>query len=227
MMKHVRRNASRFGIGSAAIMALALTGCAFDERNPSPATLQDKLESRWLMLLTPSASAVQVNGQNIGITGGQVVVHTPTPGFITIDQLTVELGDAVVQEGSAIDGTVLTRLRATLVDDASAPVEWSLAGDSATAEIDLDMQLDWAMVAQNGLVVDLAPQRIANVHLSLHVWQAADGTLVAELTGGLDGQFFNWADLLDMHDLRVSLHAEAWDAGEGDVHSGPGTEVVE
>jgi hypothetical protein len=114
----------------------------------------------------------------------------------------------VTGQSTVLNQYELRHARVSLAEPAVAPVEWSSRGDAGFASLQVNLRLDWSVVAPNGTEVQLATQHIDAVDVELDIYTAADGTLHAVLAGAKPGTFWTWAGVASMGDLQFDLRAE-------------------
>jgi hypothetical protein len=219
-MLNVRRTVvgiSRLLLGVLAAGGLAsCQGEADDVWSPEPtADLVDELHVPAVLELAPSgepgsyASARATAGGadidvEIPVAGGHLQLWTTAEGLLVVDELAIEADDVVI--GADVvppDGVHLTGLRATL--QSTAALDPVVSGDRLTGIARLDLTVDWAMIV-DGEVHALAPLRLGELPFSLEVERTPAG-LTARLVAFRDGQFWSFADLWQLADLTLDLHA--------------------
>lgn len=191
-----------------------VTACRYDATGvePSP-TARDRLwQATEHLELQPAACFLEVNQRALPLIRGSVDVAADLVGTLQLVAADIQLGDIVVPATTDVPVELhFTNVRISLAKPVNAQTEWSVAGDAGFAHVDADVVLDWSLVAPNGDIVPLAPQRIKGLALDLDVFDSQGGRLTATLYGEIDGPFWNWAGLLEMSDLTVDLRAEAVD----------------
>ncbi len=195
------------------LISLGLSGCRYDASgipDPAPTQTRDRLATPQSLALVPAACFLEVNRRALPLTGGSIDVEASLTGQIQLDAADIRLGDVVVPATADVPEDLhFTDVRLSLPKPVSAKTEWSAAGDAGFTRVVTDVELHWSLVAEDGTVLPLAPQKIAKVPLVVDVFDASDGRLTAVVHGEIDGTFYQWVGILSMSDLTVDLRAEA------------------
>jgi hypothetical protein len=83
-------------------------------------------------------------------------------------------------------------------------VDWSADGEACAAEIPVAFDLDWSLVASDGVVRPLATQHLPPIELSVDVSRDASG-LTADLVADERGLLWSWAGLVEFRDLVLDV----------------------
>jgi hypothetical protein len=83
-------------------------------------------------------------------------------------------------------------------------VDWSEDGDDCSADIPVDFDLDWSLVASDGAVVPLTTQRLPPISLRVDVTRDAAG-IAAALAADEPGLLWSWAGLIEFRDLELDI----------------------
>lgn len=143
---------------------------------------------------------------SLTVLGGHVDLRALSDGELYIDELEADVGD--IRVSSTVlppNGLHLTGISATLAQPVDFNASWSADGNSATATVNLDLSMDWAMVRADGSSYPLSPVSIPNVPVRIKVTRGEDGAISVRLSGSRDGVFFDWAKVLDLSNLAVDF----------------------
>jgi hypothetical protein len=193
-------------LGGCAVALLA-QGCTGDTGAPGEVGLRAELREPEPFQVAVEDCRVGIDEAELTLTGGEILLGAPRGEVLSVEGLELRFADVVIEDRMPLDGLRLTNVVVSLPQPIDVVAEWSAAGDAAFAEAEAELQLDWSLVTWSGQIVALAPQHARGVRLTMHVFRAEDGSLVAELVGGSDGVIFNWADVATISDLRLDVRA--------------------
>ncbi len=201
-----------------------LMGCqaadplGFVEEEPEPpATTRERLATPRQLEIMPGDGVVSVaatrhtdtieTGQiDMTILGGDLEVSAQPGGELVIHRLLVVLDDVVLSETELPpNGITLTGISLRLAEPAIAQATWQSDGDVAAAEASLDLDFDWAVLGDDGTPLPLGVQHIGAVDVTLDVASDAEGRVAVTLRAARDGELWDWAGIVELADLRVSL----------------------
>ena len=97
-------------------------------------------------------------------------------------------------------------LVATLTSASARPVR---DGTTVDAQGTGALLVDWAYIDDMGATVPLAQLRVDDVQFVASAVRGADGTLAVGLEATVDGDFFTWASLATLSDLRITARGTA------------------
>lgn len=174
----------------------------------SPASVRERLATPEALPLQPAASVVTVDGARFQVQHGELSIGVDPDGSLRLDALDLALPDVTVTLPQLPDpGLRLVGVRVSLPEPVAGATTWSFEEDWATADVTAELRLDWSVVTPGGRLIDLAPQRVADVPLDLDVYVDQDGRLTAAVFGVRPGVFWSWAGLFEMSDLELELRA--------------------
>jgi hypothetical protein len=190
---------------------MGLMGCSMDEQGVNwPPPVAEQLANPTPLSVQMDDSTVHVDGKELPMQSGslQVGAYYYKGNVIELDALELAFDTMFVSgQASGINGYELRHARVTLAQPVVVPVEWTQQGDAGFASLEVDLLLDWSVVAADGTEIELATQHIDGVQVELDIYSAADGTLTAVLDGGKPGVFWSWAGVAAMHDLQFDLRS--------------------
>jgi hypothetical protein len=220
------------GIGIvASLVLLAGAGCAEDDGGMAPepmppttppSTVRQALAAGvTLDLQTPGSdvafdlrrtyNAGELVPVNVGVLGGSLTLRAAADGSLAVEGLAMDIDDMVTSpETLPPEGLHLTALHLGLLGFTAGNTTWTGDGE-ARLEAALETQLDWALLAQDGRALPLAPQK-PPLPFTLQIRRDAAGALVAEAGATSHGVFWTWAGAVELSDLVVNLRAS--DAGQ-------------
>lgn len=183
--------------------------------DPTIATTRARLRtSRTLAVSTASRAEVTarrllgddlVETATLAVRGGSLALRALPDGRLAVEALDVDLGDVRLSAATLPpDGLALTAIHVRLRPQAMA-ARWSDGAVTATA--DGELLLDWSLAQQPGEVVPMATQHIAAVPLTVDVARGPGGRLAATLRATRPGTFFDWAGLLELGELVLTVEA--------------------
>ena len=137
---------------------------------------------------------------------GFVTLTARTDGSLQIAAAGLSFEDIVVgDKGLPPSGLHLTDVRvATAEPHECTWVDWSPDEDACAAEVAVAFDLDWSLVASDGVVRPLATQHLPPVALGVDVGRDAAG-LVADVAADEPGLLWSWAGLVEFRDLVLDL----------------------
>ena len=144
----------------------------------------------------------------VTIDGGELHAQVDARGALTLKMFEVRLAPIVIPEEVFKKPAQLHDVRVSLASAATADAQWT-SDDEATATLTLELDFDWA-IAVNGGKTPLATQHLPPVTLDVAL---AGGGDHVDATIGLaaQGELWNWAGLLQMTALELSLAAATTD----------------
>ena len=140
----------------------------------------------------------------VTIDGGEVSAKVDSHGALTVDRLTVSLAPIEIPEDVFKKPAQLDDVRVSLTAPAHADVQWTSDND-ATFTLPLMLDFDWS-IHINGSNTPLATQHLPPVSIDVVVTGAGDH-IDASLSLQATGELWNWANLLEMTSLDLSLAA--------------------
>jgi hypothetical protein len=145
----------------------------------------------------------------LGIGDGEVALSADAAGDLVVEDLGFALAPIELSDQIFDEPTALVDLRVDLAADAApAPTTWADA-DTATAAAAVTFRLSWAL-SVGDRVTPLGPVTLTQLPLALSV-----GGDAAHVDAGLelhaDGVVWQWADLIELADLSLSIAAASTD----------------
>lgn len=144
----------------------------------------------------------------VTIESGELAAKVDDRGTLTLDKLVVALAPIEIPEEVFKKPAQLSDVKLTLTKPASGEAQWT-SDDEATATLDLDLDFDWAITV-NGSKTPLGTQHLPPVTVDLALTGAGDH-VVASISLAAEGELWNWAGLIEMTALELSLEAETLD----------------
>ena len=137
------------------------------------------------------------------IQRGYVRTSIDANGQLAIQRLELDL--APIELGIFERPAQLQDVHIRLAQPVMADVAWS-SEDDATTAMAMPFEFDWSVKLQGDEPFQLATQRLPET--SADVMLAGDGDHVAALIDlKASGELWNWADILEMTDISISLDA--------------------
>jgi len=140
----------------------------------------------------------------VTIDSGELSAKVDSHGTFTLDKLVVGLAPIDIPEEVFKKPAQLDDVTVTLTAPASAAAQWSGDND-ATATLPVTLDFDWA-IRVNGGKTPLATQHLPAITIDLMVTGAGDHVDAAISLHAM-GELWNWAGLLEMTSLDLSLAA--------------------
>jgi len=144
----------------------------------------------------------------IAIDSGELLARVDAQGTLTLDTLVIDLAPIDISQEVFKKPAQLDDVRITLTRPASAAATWT-SDDDATATVDLDLDFDW-LISIDGKKTPLATQHLPPVAIDVALTGAGDH-VDASLSLAATGELWNWADLLEMTSLELSVSAATVD----------------
>lgn len=144
----------------------------------------------------------------VTIDSGELSAKLDARGMLTLDKLEVALAPIEIPEEVFKKPAQLHDVRVSLPAAVSAPVQWS-GDDDATTQVTLALDFDWT-IAVNGGKTPLATQHLPPVTVDLVLTGSGDH-VDASFAIHATGELWNWAGLLEMTSLDMSLSASTVD----------------
>lgn len=140
----------------------------------------------------------------VTIDSGEVSASVDSRGTLKVDKLEVNLAPIEIPEDVFKKPAQLDDVRVTLVKPAAAEMQWT-GEDDATAQLTLDLAFDWS-IRINGNNTPLGTQKLPPVTIDLVLTGGGDH-IDASVSMDANGELWNWAGLLQMTSLELSLSA--------------------
>jgi hypothetical protein len=144
----------------------------------------------------------------VTIESGELSAKVDAHGALTLTNLMVGLSPIEIPEEVFKKPAQLADVKLSLMTPATADMVWT-SDDDATATITLALDFDWA-IAVNGNKTPLATQHLPPVMVDLALTGAGDH-VDASLSLHAAGELWNWAGLIEMTKLELSLSAATVD----------------
>lgn len=144
----------------------------------------------------------------VTIESGELAARVDARGTLTLDKLDVSLAPIDIPEDVFKKPAQLDDVRFTLTKPTSADVQWT-GDDDATATLTLDLDFDWSILI-NGGKTPLGTQHMPPVTIDVTLTGGGDH-VDASLAMQANGELWNWAGLIEMTALELSLAAETVD----------------
>jgi hypothetical protein len=144
----------------------------------------------------------------VTIEAGEVSAKVDARGQLTVDKLVVELAPIDVPEDVFKKPAQLDDVKVSLRTPTSGTATWT-SDDDATATLTMMLDFDWAIVV-NGGKTPLGTQHLPPIMIDVALTGAGDH-VDASLALHAAGELWNWAGLLEMTSLDLSLAAATVD----------------
>jgi hypothetical protein len=137
---------------------------------------------------------------------GYVTLTARSDGGLQVAAARLSFEDIVVgDKGLPPSGLHLTDVRiSTAAPHECTSVDWSEDDDACAAEVAVAFDLDWSLVASDGVVRPLATQHLPPVALALDVSRDAAG-IAADMAADEPGLLWSWAGLVEFRDLALEV----------------------
>lgn len=209
-----------------AFLALTLFAAACSssspEGGPSYDSVRDRLaDGQTRMLVASAASTGSITAKRrtgdgwtegttpVTIESGEVAAKVDAKGNLTVDTLSVSLADIEIPEDVFKKPAQLTALRVSLPKPVTADATTWTSDDDATTTLTVALDFDWA-IHVNGGTTPLATQHMPPVTVDVMLTGAGDH-IDATASLSAAGELWNWADLIEMTKLDLSLSASTND----------------
>jgi len=197
---------------------LLLVGCGDDllGASASPQTLREQLATETALVVSPPDSAGGITAERrgssgweagfvqLGITAGDVGVLAEPSGALLVQQLDLELAPIALPPTVLHDAT-LTDIRVTLAAPTRVPATW-LDDNSGRASAALQLELSWSLVI-DGVESPIGAPHLPAIPIELQLFSG--DAIHAEIKAVSFGTLWNWADLVRLEDLQLTLHASS------------------
>jgi len=154
-------------------------------------------QNGWLEGVTP-----------VTIDSGELSAKVDSHGALVLDKLLVGLAPIEIPEDVFKKPAQLDDVKVTLTKPTSASAQWT-SDDDATVTLPVALDFDWA-IHVNGGKTPLATQHLPQIMLDVALTGAGDH-IDASISLHAMGELWNWADLLEMTSLDLSLAAGTLD----------------
>lgn len=141
------------------------------------------------------------------IERGYVRTSMDDSGQLTIHRLELDL--APIQLGLFERPAELQDVHVRLTKPVYANVAWT-SDDDATASLAMPFEFDWSVKFQGDEPYPLATQQLMPTSVAVVLGGSGDH-VTAQIDVAASGELWNWADILEMTDIAVSLDAETAD----------------
>jgi hypothetical protein len=168
-----------------------------DETSTGMVTAQRRVQTGW----TTGTTALTIDH-------GYVHAGLDDTGALAIDQLELALAP-ISLDGVFAKPTELQRVILRLAAPARSSMAWTSA-DDATTTIPLALDFDWWIAIDGGAPVPLATQHLPTENVSVVLGGSGDH-IEASIDLDASGVLWNWADLVQITELQLSLAAETAD----------------
>jgi hypothetical protein len=194
---------------------ILIGGCASAPQEPI-ASLQERLEAGLSLPIAAAESTGVITANRYSadgwlpgrselvIEGGMLTVSAAAQDAIRVEQLSVEIAPIDLPPSVLGEGFALTDIRFRLARPVDMVAEWRNP-DEARARMELELALDWSL-RHDGSTAKLGSPRLAPVPVELTLVNVG-GELHAELRALLRGELWNWADVIRLDDLDLTLAA--------------------
>lgn len=144
----------------------------------------------------------------VAVESGELSAMVDDHGTLKLDKLVIALAPIEIPEQVFKKPAQLTDVTLTLSKSVEAEAQWT-SDDDATATLALDLDFDWSITI-NGAKTPLGTQHLPPVTVDLALTGAGDH-VVASISLAAEGELWNWAGLIEMTALELSLEAETLD----------------
>jgi len=153
-------------------------------------------------------SGWQAGNVALAITSGELVARADDRGTLALDHFEVAIAPIEIPQDVFGKPAQLQDLKVKLVSPTVGDTQWS-GEDSANANLDLRLDLEWA-IAINGGVTPLGTQHLPAIPVVLSL--SGDGeTVDASIGLAATGDLWSWAGLIRLTALQLSLAAQTVD----------------
>lgn len=205
------------------LLLLASTAaCNTDASSPDddvhePSSVRERLDDRTRVLVSRDAStgsitAEKKNGPDwetgtipLPFENGEIELSSDASDALTIEGLQITFAD-IPLPNSLFGGreATLTGVRVELSDSVRASATWANDNDVALVA-ELPLELHWA-VTIGGSATELGSPKFPKVPVGLRL--VGDGAhLDASLSAYVEGELWNWADLIKLRELSLDVEA--------------------
>jgi hypothetical protein len=140
----------------------------------------------------------------VTIESGELSAKVDARGTLTVDKLEVALAPIEIPEEVFKRPAQLDDVKLTLTKPTSAPTVWT-TDDDAHATLTLALDFDWS-IRVNGGKTPLGTQRLPPVTIDVTLSGGGDH-VDASIALAAHGELWNWAGLIEMTALELSLAA--------------------
>jgi hypothetical protein len=144
----------------------------------------------------------------ITISSGELRASVNSSGTLKLETFEVGVAPIDIPEEVFKKPAQLEDVRVKLTNAASGQTTWT-SDDDATVTLSLDLDLDWS-IAVNNTQTPLGTQHLPPVPVDLTLTGAGDH-VDASIGLHASGELWNWAGLLQLTGLELSLSAETTD----------------
>jgi hypothetical protein len=141
----------------------------------------------------------------IQISSGELTASTDNAGTLTLKKFEIGVDPIDIPEEVFHKPAQLTDVRVKLGKPVSGQTTWT-SDDDATVTLSLSLDLEWA-IAINGSKTPLGTQHLPPVPVDLMLTGAGDH-VDASIGLHAEGELWNWAGLLKLTAMEMSLAAE-------------------
>lgn len=198
------------------ILYLGLAACA-QGVSETPDSVRDRLATETTELaITTASSTGSITAQrrsddgwvagavDLAVQSGLLVATADTHGSIAIEHLGVVLGPISIPKSVLGYEAQLTNIHLQAEKPVGVVTTWSGANEAhATAQVELE--LSWSLTI-DGKTSPLGAPKVPAVPIEF-VFTGDGATVSAEAHALSTGMFWNWADLVKLEDLQLSLAA--------------------
>jgi hypothetical protein len=208
----------------ALLLFVAATGCATSsvpEGAPTYSSVKDRLAHPTRLYIGPGTSTGMITAERythdgwvsgatpITITHGELDGALDSTGKLAVSGFEVDVDPIDIPESVFGKPAQLADIRVVLAKPSTADVVWS-GDDDAAATLTLALDLSWTLVV-NGQASPLGAQHLPPIVISTALTGAGDH-VDAQLSLDATGTLWNWADLLKLTEMKMSLDAGSTDA---------------
>jgi hypothetical protein len=196
-------------------LLVMLTACASTDA-AGPVSMHDRLSAETHLFVTTGDRAGAVTAQlrtatgwedavvDLQLAGGELVTRAAPGGAIAVTAVQLELQTIAIPATLTGHEAALTRPRLELIAPAAAVATW-LGEDSAELEVDLALQLSWALTV-DGVGIQVGAPKLPPLPVVLRL--TGDGARVtADVHIHAAGELWSWANLVKLSDLELVLGA--------------------
>jgi len=200
-------------------LLIATAGCASEAGVPTGnGSARDKLAETMAMPIMEDGAELRMVGRvdsegepiqvEVRINAGWLVLRAQPDGALVAEAVEFSVDDIVLGETTgSLEGIHLTNVRVALAEPAVLESDW-LAGDHGVIGTgQVAVELNWSMVTSRGDVIEMTPQIIEGIDLSVHAYMTADDELAVDIAAGHSGVFWEWARIAELSDLDLEAAA--------------------
>lgn len=202
---------------TASLAACATSDIGPDDDAPAPSSVRERLEDRTRLMIASDASTGSITAEKkngpawesgtipLPFENGEIELSSDSRDSLTIESVQINFDDIPLPD-SLFGGreATLTGVRVELADAVRAPATWANDDDVALVT-ELPLELHWAITI-GGSATELGSPHLPKVPVGIRL--VGDGGHVdASLSAYVEGELWNWADLIKLRELQLGVEA--------------------